>query len=108
MINPEAYEFAEEFYVVEKTVEIVVPMGGQSETIRIEALYAPGPDKYSTRAFRQENVTIQPTYPQTSGEFDREPVDVELWIDFNLPWTDGHTADDVVTQALFFLSEDCA
>ncbi len=51
MLDPSAYDFCSEFYIVVKAIEVFVSIDGESQKIRIEALY--GPDsttRYSTRA----------------------------------------------------------
>lgn len=107
MINQDHYGFADEFYIIEKTVEIVVQIAGEAKTIRIEALHRPASGNYHTRAYIQEYIRIQPTYPQTKGKFDRSPEDKQLWVDYDLPWTDRETADDAIIQALGFLRLHC-
>jgi hypothetical protein len=108
MINNSNIDFCVEFYVVEKTVEVVVQISGKSQTIRIEALQSLPQGKYSTRAHIQENVTVQPTYPQTGSKFDHKPKDVCIWVNYNLPWTDREGADEALNQALGFLKERCS
>ncbi len=108
MITRSHIDFCNEFYVVEKTVEVVVQISGESQTIRIEALQSLLQGKYSTRAYIQEHVTVQPTYPKTGGKFDREPESMRVWADYDLPWTNRESADDALNQALGFLSERCS
>jgi hypothetical protein len=111
MMDPKLYPFCSEFYIVEKAVEVVVTLKGSSEQrrIRIDALHTPGPTTtpYSTKAYIEEDVTVQPTYPQTVGNFDQAPRSVSIWIDYELPWTSRSTADDAIAQALGFLKERC-
>ena len=108
MINSTNIDFSEEFYVVEKTVEVVVKILGETQAIRIEVLQSLPQGNYSTRAYIQEYVTIQPTYPQTEGSFDHKPVDVRNWVGYSLPWTERKSADDALNQALDFLKERCS
>ena len=103
MINEENVNSCEEFYVVEKTIDVVVNFAGESETIRIEALKSLPHGKYSTRAYISTHVTVQPTYPQTGGKFDQKPKDERVWIDYSLPWVDRESADAALNQALGFL-----
>jgi len=107
MIDQDAYSFADEFYVVDKTIEIVVRIADEPTTIRIEALCHPPSGKYHTRAYVQGFYSIQPTYPQTGGKFDRKPEDKDLWVAYNLPWTKSDSADAAITQAIGFLRERC-
>ena len=109
MLNPAAYDFASEFYIVEKTIEVVVSIRGESQSIRIEALNNPDsdpPSRYSTRAYIREDMTVQPTYPQSGGgQFDRKPTSVSVWVSYDLPWTSRDTADAALSQALGFLGD---
>lgn len=108
MINNSNIEFCDEFYVIEKTVEVVVQISGESQAIRIEALQSLPQRKYSTRAYIQEHLTVQPTYPQTGSKFDRKLENVRIWVDYDLPWTDRESADEALYQALGFLKERCS
>lgn len=105
MIDPTAYEFASGLSIVEKMVEVEVDFGDTSETIRIEAKFDPSRGSYSTAAYRLEHFTIQPTYPIVGGRFERTPEEVQLWVDYELPWTDRESADAAIEQALGFLSD---
>lgn len=108
MINSSNINFCEESYVVEKIIEVVVQISGEPRTIRIEALRSLPQGKYSTRAQIEENVTVQPTYPQTGSKFDQKPKDVCIWVNYSLPWTDRESADEALNQALGFLKERCS
>lgn len=108
MITEPNIDFCDEFYVVEKSIEVVVKMSGEPQTIRIEALQALPDGKYCTRAYIQEYVTLQPTFPQTGRKFDRKPEDMCVWVDYSLPWTDRESADEALNQALGFLREKCS
>lgn len=108
MITSSNIDFCDEFYVIEKSIEVVVQIAGEPQTIRIEVLQSLPQVKYCTRAFIQEHVTIQHTYPQTGEKFDREPEDVRIWIDYDLPWTNRESADAALIQALGFLRERCS
>ena len=101
-------DFCNEFYVIEKTVEVVVEISGESQSIRIEALQSFPHLKYSTRAYIQKHVTVQPTYPKTGSNFELKPKDVCIWADYDLPWTDRESADQAINQALGFLKERCS
>ena len=103
MINDANIKLCEEIYVVEKTIDIVVKMAGESKNIRIEALKSLPDGKYSTRAFIYEHLTVQTTYPQTGSKFDQKPKDAGVWIDYSMPWTNRDSADEALNQALGFL-----
>ena len=105
MLDEKNYSFCDEFYVVEKTFEVVLDIAGHTESIRIEAKVALPSGIYSTSAYKQVHITAQPTYPQSNGNFDRKPTDVSIWVPYDLPWTSGDSADDVLRQALSFLRE---
>lgn len=111
MLDHKRFPFCSEFYVVEKTIEVVVDLKEEEEpsTIRIEALHSlSNPNlRYSTRAFIQENVMAQPTYPQRNEKFVKNPEDMTVWKRFSLPHTSGSDADSVLAEALGFLGERC-
>jgi hypothetical protein len=105
MLEPSNYPFASEFYVVEKTIEVYVTINGESENIRIDALRCG--DVYSTRAFIQRNLMVQPAFPKTTdGELPAQE-EVGQWVLYDLPWTSGPNANGVLSQALGFLGERC-
>lgn len=104
MINPNSYSKCSEFYVVAKTVEFVKRHGDEDRQFRIDALHDPKAGKFSTAVYVKESFTLQPTYPQTNGKFDRKPENVRLWIAYdNVGWTDRDTAEQAIEQALGFL-----
>ena len=109
MINDSVLEKCTEAYEIEKTIDVVVKLKSSHETkhVRIEALRDLSDNKYSTTAYVRENITVQPTYPQSKGNFDRKHSEMEIWIDYDLPCTDGDSADAVLTRALGFLRERC-
>ena len=108
MYDQNIHEFCSEFYTVEKTVEVVVNMNGESKTIRIEAIKDEINGRYSTQAYMEEEVTLQPTYPNESGKFRRKPQGYSIWTKYYLPWTDRSTAEHAIYQALSFLEERCS
>lgn len=106
MYDPEHHSFASEFYTVEKVLEVVCPIGGEDQSIRIEALRDRETNSFSTRAYIKESVTLQPSYPQSTSEgFEKKPQNYRVWVSFDLPWTNGTSADDVLRRALSFLKE---
>ena len=108
MYNRKWHDFCSEFYTVEKSIEVVVTTGGQSERIRIDALRNEMTGTCCTKAYIEEHVSLQPTYPQTSGKFDRSPRSLRVWVDYELPWTNWDSADEALGQALSFLRERCS
>jgi len=108
MFSEELHAFCSEFYVVEKSIEVVVNIGGERRRIRIDALHDERDGHYSTISYVKEDVILQPTYPQTHGSFGRTPEDMHVWVSFDLPWTHLDTADHALRQALGFLRERCS
>jgi hypothetical protein len=107
MIVQSSYDACSEAYIIEKTVEVVAKIGEENEMIRIEALRDLRDGHYSTRAYRREHVTLQPTHLQTGGKYDRSPEVFKVWVNFDLPWVHREDADGALSQALGFLSERC-
>jgi hypothetical protein len=101
MIDAANYGFCQQFYTVEKSVEVIVSLGGEQRCVRIEALR--GRDgSYSTKAYIKEELIVQPAFPQTS-----EKLQPSVWIGYSLPWTNRDSADGALHQALKFLEERC-
>lgn len=104
MIQPAAYKNCSEFYEVVKTVEFVMPYGGEDTQFRIEAMHDQQSGRFSTRVSYHEHFHLQPSYPVVSGKFTTKPGDFQVWVPFpNAAWTDRDTADEAITQALGFL-----
>ena len=71
-------------------------IAGDDRDIRIEALHNPtSPTAYSTRSYIKQHIA------NAAGE---RP---ETWVDYDLPWTSGSTADEVLMKALWILGERC-
>ncbi len=85
-------------YEVAKTVEVVI---GEN-TYRIEVLksYSNPNVPFTTRALIQEEVILTPAFPEGAKQ---EPM--EVWVDYDLPWTEGADADSALAQALGFLGD---
>jgi hypothetical protein len=105
MISEATYGFAEEFYVVEKTVELVITTEHNSVTIRVEALHDPRKGEFHARAYSREEFRIQPANLQTNSGCDCPGEVKSLWVNYDLPWTCRSTADDAISQALGFLRD---
>jgi hypothetical protein len=105
MFDRQLHEHVSEYYEVVKVVELVAEVDGVEKTIRIEAQMHENERgvRYRTRGWFEESFTIQPTYPQTGGEFDRTPESVSVWVDARLPWTDCDSADEAISQVIGFL-----
>lgn len=108
MYNPNTHKFCSEFYTIEKSIEVVVTIKGEDERIRIDALRDETTGKFCTISYIQEHFTLQQTYPQDNGVSCRSPEDYRVWVSYDLPWTDGDTADKVLNRALSFLEERCS
>ncbi|MBU2514551.1 hypothetical protein KJ966_24765 [bacterium] len=104
----EQHEFCSEFYSLTKAIEVVVSIRGTNETVRIEILKDERTDKYHVHTYIKNHVTLQPTYPQTSGSFDQKTKDFYIWVDYDLPWVIQDSADVALNQALGFLKERCS
>lgn len=95
---------------VEAAVEIedrFLP-SGEHERIRIEVLKDARTGEYSAAAYRQEHVKLQPEYPQSYGKYDQDPCVFRAWVDYELPFTQGKSADEVINSALDFLARRLA
>lgn len=104
MIEPTADKNCSEFYEVAKTVEFVMPYGGEDTQFRVEALHDLHSGRFSTRAYYYEHFHLQPSYPVVNGKFTKNPADFQVWVPLpNAAWTDRDTADQAITQALGFL-----
>jgi hypothetical protein len=102
MFDQKQHPFCNEFYVVESTIEVVVPSGGQSYRFRIQALRDVRTFKYSTSCSIEESINARRTYPRPGDEGETE---LRVWASYPLPWTNGDTAQDVLNRALAFLEE---
>lgn len=103
MLSPSDYSFASAFDVVEKTIEVQVTINGDDERVRIDAVLGKE-GSYSTRAYIEKYVTLQPTYP-TGGDAnipDKETA--RQWVHFGLAWTRRASADAALAAALDHLS----
>lgn len=108
MYNPRSHSFCSEFYIVEKTIEVVVSIQGQNERIRIDALQRLPSADYSTRAYIEDEFTFQPTLPKQNGQFIRKPESHRIWVVYDLPWVHANSADAALRRALSFLKERCS
>ncbi|MDB5604415.1 MAG: hypothetical protein JWP25_1315 [Bradyrhizobium sp.] len=98
-----APDYASEFYAIERTVELVA----NEEVYRIEVMkHLVGAERFSTRAYKREDIVVQPAYPWSSAkDYERKPETVEIWKSIDIGWTDRDTADGALAQALGFLGE---
>jgi hypothetical protein len=106
LINTNSYSSCSEFYEIAKSVQFVRPYGGTDRTFKIEALFSPKDGTYSTAAYIQEHVTLQPSYPSVGNTLTGTPASYGIWTVFsNLGWTSRATAEAAIEQALGFLSQ---
>jgi hypothetical protein len=103
MFDPKHHDFCSEFYTVEESIEVVLRIAKEERRIRIDALRNARDGRFSTKAYIEEDVTAQPTYPQTGDSFDRKPKHIRVWISYDLPWTNRDSAEGALQQALSFL-----
>jgi hypothetical protein len=94
MLTSANFPFVSEFYVIDKSIQVVVFIKGEYRTIRIDALHRFGKDLgekyYSARAWILVN-----------------PGDFELFVSYELPSVNGNSSDDVLALALSFIKERC-
>lgn len=94
-------------YVLEKTIDVVVHMGEESSTVRLEALLDLNTNKYKTRAYILESILMPQKYP-IEGDVSISPVaGHDVWVVMNLPHVNRDTADEALAQALGFLERKC-
>jgi hypothetical protein len=104
VITPNSYSGCSEFYEVAKSVEFFKQYGGQDRRFRIDALFDPKNGRFSTSAYIEEAVNIQPSYPVVNGQFATAPDDFRIWVVFtNVGWTDRDSAEAAIEQAMGFL-----
>jgi hypothetical protein len=98
------YNAFNEAYEVVRTVEVV---GRNRKTYRIEVLksYPSSATPFQVRYLTKDEVTVQPTYPQRDGKFEREPESITVWHRSSEPWVVAQTAEDALKQALDFLAK---
>jgi len=102
MVATIASKFSE-VYEVERTIEVVATLGGQNERIRIDALRDYSTGTYSTRAYIAYDAALLNSYAAKAGKTATD--DHEIWVLYDLPWTNRTNANDALVQALSFLDE---
>ena len=102
MIKNNSIQFTNEFYIIEKTVELLVPTkNGESINIRIEALYDCHKGIYQTKSYLKKECK----FAFKSSE-DETIYEKSIWIeDCNAPWTEKDTADEAIEQAISFIKK---
>ena len=103
MLDPRHHDFCSEFYTVETSIEVVVAIRGEERRIRIDVLRNARDGRFNTKAYIEEDVTVQPTYPQTGDSFGRKPEHIRVWISYDLAWTNRDSVEGALQQALGFL-----
>jgi hypothetical protein len=105
--NEQVHGFCTEFYVVEKSIEVVVELAGETTRVRIDALRHEQNGSYKTKAYVEEAVVLELAYPSPDDD-GKIPHRRYIWVDYlSLPWTNGDSADAVLSQALGFLRDAC-
>jgi hypothetical protein len=108
MLEARQYDFCNEFYFVDKSMEVVVTLRDGPRRIRIDTLRSPDPPiRYGTISYIEEEILVQLVYPEPEGDAERKPQSLTTWVCYDLPWTDGASADAALAQALSFLRERC-
>ena len=97
------YDFCIEAYEVVKTIILDVEIAGEERSIKIEVLHSMKGGHYCSRAYIKENVTLQSNYLQT----DTTPIDMDVWVSYDLPWTHLDSAEMVINESISFLRERC-
>lgn len=97
--NPHCFEF----YLVEKSIEVVVNLKvGSESTIRINALRDMKDNVYSTRAYVERRCNIQ--FAEEEGGREEQ---LTTWVEYELPWVRRDSADEALNDALSWLRERC-
>ncbi len=98
------YNAFNEAYEVVKTVEVV---GYNKKIYRIEVLkcFSNPHVPFLVNYLIEDYVTVQPTYPQTEGKFERQPESINVWRQTREPWVVAQTAEGALAEALSFLAE---
>ena len=108
MFNAELHDFCSEFYIVEKSIEVVVRRQEQSKRMRIDALRDEISGDYCTVVYEKEELTVQPTLPQENNQFSRKPENYLVWVAYvDFPWVRADSAEGALHRALLFLKERC-
>jgi hypothetical protein len=106
MLDPDAFPFCSAFYVVEKSIDLVVMIKGDSTWVRIDALHDLKQERYRTRVYIKKSIFLEPAYPADQEAGRQEPV--EIWSDWiGAPSSVGKSADEVLESTLSFLRECC-
>jgi hypothetical protein len=90
-------------------LEVVVQLAGETEpaNLRIEAVSNLATGLCQTWASRQVILTTPPTNPPKNGTLSRKPEFSEPWVPDDLPWTNAHTPEGAIRQALGLLRLRC-
>ena len=89
-----------EYYVIEKTVELwLPPKNGDYIIIRIEALYNIHKKIYNTRSYLKKECKFAFKTPVDEKNYEKS-----IWFeDNNAPTTEKETADEAIAQAISFI-----
>jgi hypothetical protein len=90
MLDPDMFPFCHEFYVVEKSIEVVVTINGNGTPVRIDAMHNLKADRYCAHVYIEECGFLK----------SADPVE-------DFPWTHGNSAEQALRSALSFLRERC-
>ncbi len=90
-----------EHYVIERTEIVTANLRGDVYYIKIEAL-ADGNGNYQTRSYILRHVNLTFSYPMPGDSTENQ-----IWVEYDLPYTNRQNAKDAIKQALGFLEERC-
>lgn len=90
-----------EHYVVERTEIVTANLNGEEYYVKIEAL-ADVNGNYHTRSYIYRHVEVKFPYPMPG-----DSQETQMWVDYDLPYTNRQDAEDAIKQALGFLEERC-
>jgi hypothetical protein len=93
-----------EAYLVEKTVEVATTLHGSGVLVRIEALKNLETARYSTEAYCQQHISVQPELFLLEQEGPPRVGNVMVWIKLHPPLPpDEASADEAITRAIRWL-----
>ena len=100
MLPHKSFRFCSEAYQVVQSVELEVSLRTGDHRVRIDVLQEITSQKYTTKHYVFETMPVSPL-----GQEEKNYNYVQTWVQYDLPWTAGDTADEVLESALSFLQE---
>jgi hypothetical protein len=97
--------YATEFAILEKTVDFVAALGGNTNYFRIEALRNENGD-YATRVYIRMQFAMKDAMIIEDSEEIQAEQDRYVWVDFpDAPYSHGKNADDAINFQMSLLSD---